>query len=277
MAKGIGLIGNFRGKVGNMVGYNLKDSNNKQTQGVRVYQPIVKNPKTYAQAEQRSKLAAVNATYRALKTVIDRGQESKAYGNKSRLAWLSGALKNFAGPYYVKGATMKFAALVPLTKGSLPSLAVSDNATRIVITAASVTAGTDLTTIGKVSAALKADYPWLKDGDQITLVAVGNGLTALSADVFSFLIDTTSTVATTQFEAAQGKINYDSANIGYCHAVIVSREGDNGEHLRSTSALSAYDGITELSPFTPEDKEESVRSYMGASSTTDWPEEPIQG
>ena len=81
MAKGIGLIGNFRGKVGNMVGYNLKDSNNKQTQGVRVYQPVVKNPKTYAQAEQRAKLSPINATYRALKPIIDRGQESKAYGN----------------------------------------------------------------------------------------------------------------------------------------------------------------------------------------------------
>lgn len=277
MAKGIGLIGNFRGKVGNMVGYNLKDSNNKQTQGVRVYQPIVKNPKTYAQAEQRAKLSAINATYRALKAVIDRGQETKAYGNKSRLAWLSGALKSFAGPYYVKGATVKFAALVPLTKGSLPSLTVSDNGTRIGITAASVTSSTDLTTIGKVSAALKADYPWLKDGDQITLVAVGNGLTALSADVFSFIIDTTSAVATSKFAAAQGKINYDSAITGYCHAVIVSREGDNGEHLRSTSALSADESVTEMSPFTPEDKEESVRSYMGASATTDWPEEKVQG
>ena len=93
MAKGIGLIGNFRGKVGNMVGYNLKDSNNKQTQGVRVYQPVVKNPKTYGQAEQRAKLAPINATYRALKAIIDRGQEGKAYGNKSRLAWLSAAMK----------------------------------------------------------------------------------------------------------------------------------------------------------------------------------------
>lgn len=276
MAKGIGLIGNFRGKVGNMVGYNLKDSNNKQTQGVRVYQPVVKNPKTYAQAEQRAKLAAINATYRTLKSVIDRGQESKAYGNKSRLAWLSGALKGFAGPYYVKGATVKFPALVPLTMGSLPSLSVSSNGTRIGIIATSVTTSTDLTTIGKVSTALKADYPWLKDGDQITLVAVGNGQTALTADVFSFLIDTTSAVATTLFSAAQGKINYDSAIVGYCHAVIVSREGNNGEHLRSTSTLSAAEEVTEMSPFTPEDKEESVRSYMGASSTTDWPEEPIQ-
>ena len=84
MAKGVGLIGNFKGKVGNTVGYSLKDSNNKQTQGIRVYQPVVRNPKTYAQAEQRMKLAPINATYRALKMIIDRGQEGLAYGNKSR-------------------------------------------------------------------------------------------------------------------------------------------------------------------------------------------------
>ena len=73
MAKGIGLIGNFKGKVGNTVGYKLTASNNGQTQGIRVYQPIVKNPKSAGQAEQRAKLLAVNATYRALKKVIDRG------------------------------------------------------------------------------------------------------------------------------------------------------------------------------------------------------------
>ena len=86
MAKGIGLIGNFRGKVGNMVGYNLKDSNNKQTQGVRVYQPCSKEPKTYGQAQQRAKLAPVNVTYRALKGIIDRGSRSQAHNNKSRMA-----------------------------------------------------------------------------------------------------------------------------------------------------------------------------------------------
>ena len=53
MAKAQGIIGNFKGKVGNMVGYQLTDSNNKQTQGIRIYQPNVKNPKTSAQAEQQ--------------------------------------------------------------------------------------------------------------------------------------------------------------------------------------------------------------------------------
>ena len=92
MAKGIGLVGNFKGKVGNMVGYKLSDSNTGNTQGIRVYQPIVRNPKTSAQAEQRAKLAPINATYRALKMVIDRGNESKPYGNASRIAWLKKAL-----------------------------------------------------------------------------------------------------------------------------------------------------------------------------------------
>ena len=75
MAKGTGLIGNFKGKVGNTVGYKLAASNNGQTQGIRVYQPIVKNPKSAGQAEQRAKLLAVNTTYRSLKMVSDRGNE----------------------------------------------------------------------------------------------------------------------------------------------------------------------------------------------------------
>ena len=106
MAKGIGLIGNFKGKVGNMVGYKLTDSNSGNTQGIRVYQPIVKNPKTAAQAEQRAKLAPINATYRALKMVIDRGNEGLPYGNKSRLAWLKQAFKAEHMPWIEKGSVV---------------------------------------------------------------------------------------------------------------------------------------------------------------------------
>lgn len=273
MAKGLGLIGNFRGKLGNAVGYQLKDSNNKQTQGVRVYQPVVKNPKTAGQAEQRARMAVINATYRALKSVIDRGQEGVAYGNKSRLRWLSDAMKSFNGAWYEKGALIGQPALVPISKGSLSPIPQELGDEEIHIFANGVTLNTDLTTIGKVSTALKTAHSFLKDGDQITIVMMGAIGGALSADVFSFEIDTTDDTATTLFTAGNNQIVVESANGFGCGAVILSREGESGQHLRSTAKIDVYDGLEASAPFNAAAKKAAIASYMTAGVSVDWPVE----
>lgn len=276
MAKGIGLIGNFRGKVGNMVGYNLKDSNNKQTQGVRVYQPVVKNPKTYAQAEQRAKLAPVNVTYRALKGIIDRGQESKRYGNKSRLAWLKDALKAFDGGWFEKGAVITAPALVPLTKGSLPNLfPVANTADNCVITFASAAAQAPAT-IGDLSTAIKANFPQVEDGDQITFVDIHSTANGIEVSVESIVIDTTSTASIpAAFTAATGSLTYapNGANMA-AGAIILSREGDAGQHLRSTTAIQQAKGY-DADLLADAAQEAATKSYMAGSTTSDWPEEKV--
>lgn len=276
MAKGIGLIGNFRGKVGNMVGYNLKDSNNKQTQGVRVYQPVVKNPKTYAQAQQRAKLAPVNVTYRALKGIIDRGQESKRYGNKSRLAWLKDALKSFDGGWFEKGAVITAPALVPLTKGSLPNLfPVANSADNCVITFATAAAQAPAT-IGDLSAAIKANFPQVEDGDQITFVDIHSTANGIEVSVESIVIDTTSTASIpAAFTAATGSLTYapNGANMA-AGAIILSREGDAGQHLRSTTAIQQAKGY-DADLLADAAQEAATKSYMAGSTTSDWPEEKV--
>ena len=281
MAKGIGLIGNFRGKVGNMVGYNLKDSNNKQTQGVRVYQPVVKNPKTYAQAEQRAKLAPINATYRMLKMIIDRGQENKAYGNKSRLAWLKQALKDFNGGWFEKGATILSPAGCQLTKGTLiiPMSYDYDKDEEGMAFSVDFT-GEAPATFGALSTALLATYPTLKAGDQITFGVIKGGSRAINCNPQSFIIDTASTVAlpsTIYFSESTLVLQTSGYGAGMGGFLILSREGDNGEHLRSNSSIVFRDYTTPMEWDTPEGKEKAVRSYMGATGTTDWPEEQIQG
>lgn len=278
MAKGIGLIGNFRGKVGNMVGYNLKDSNNKQTQGVRVYQPVVKNPKTAAQAEQRAKLAPINAVYRLLKPVIDRGQESKAYGNKSRLAWLRLAITGYQGMWTEKGKVMEYAPLLPLTKGSINNpLSIGERSGAISINVEGLTQSAT-PVLGTVSTAILAAYPSLKNGDQITLVGLGAGDSATEAAVVSFVIDTTSTEnMPAGFNTAADLLVYSTpAFVSYAIASIISREGTNGEHLRSSATLintTEYPGSAAQTTA----KAAAIKSYMAASGTTDWPEEKIQG
>lgn len=278
MAKGIGLIGNFRGKVGNMVGYNLKDSNNKQTQGVRVYQPIVKNPKTYAQAEQRAKLAPINALYRALKPIIDRGQEGKAYGNKSRLAWLKQALRYFSTPWIEKGGSVVTPPLVPITHGSLaPVGAVIPTTGKVMLEFNELTSAP--TTIGALSTALLDYYSQLQNGDQITFVMVLKNLSgALVSEIISIVVDTASASAIPEgLRATTSSLEWTEADgNAMAAAIILSREGSNGEHLRSSATLikgSEYDDSKD----TDAAKEAAIRSYMTGGSNTDWAEESLQG
>lgn len=277
MAKGIGLVGNFKGKVGNMVGYKLTDSNNGASQGIRVYQPVVKNPKTAAQAEQRAKLAPINATYRALKMIIDRGNEGLPYGNKSRLAWLKGAFKAENMPWIEKGKLVTTAVGCQLTKGSLGSLSYNQGEDNLQIMCPDLVEGTSLATVGALSTALLAGYPFLKAGDQITVIQVANTETGLFPQVVSFVLDTTSNVAISGFTAAAAQITYESESGAGIGSVIVSREGENGQHLRSTEMLAINDALLDVAPYDSTSKTAAVKSYMSSAAVnSDWAEEAIQ-
>lgn len=277
MAKGIGLIGNFKGKVGNMVGYKLSDSNSGNSQGIRVYQPIVRNPKTSAQAEQRAKLAPINATYRALKMIIDRGNEGLPYGNKSRLAWLKQAFKAEGMPWFVKGVQPTFPVVCPLTKGSLPGLNYSVDEGTIGIVVPGLTDATAVATVAAVSAALMAGYSTLKEGDQITIVAVQGQNSGMVTNVFSFVLSTTDTSALSGFTAGADVLTYSCPIDNQFGSIIVSREGANGEHLRSTTNLKSMADSMEFAPYDDTSKEAAIESYMNsASANSDWAEESIQ-
>ena len=277
MAKGIGLIGNFSGKVGNTVGYQLSASNNGQTQGVRVYQPNVKNPKTAAQAEQRAKLAPINATYRALKSIIDRGNEGLPYGNKSRLAWLKQAFKAGNMPWFEKGTIPNYPVACQLTKGSLNGFKYTNRNGILNIPCSGVETETDISTIGKLSTAILAGVPNTMAGDQVTVVIMLHDSGQLQVTVRSFVIDTTSADAQDLFipESNSLEIDYDSEAVFY--AVILSREGNNGEHLRSTSSLLGYATLYAAAPYDATSKTAAIKSYMTqAGAEGDWAEESLQ-
>ena len=276
MAKALGLIGNFKGKLGNTVGYSLKDSNNKQTQGVRVYQPVVRNPKTYAQAEQRCKLAPINATYRVLKMVIDRGQEGKAYGNKSRLAWLKNALTEFEGANFVKGAVCNLPALVQISKGSIANpVSTTDGWDGI---AYNLSYGEEAIphNVGEMSQGVLAMNPSLHEGDQITFVQVLDMDGVMSASVQSIVLDTTSTESIPSFITATNRAMTFMPNANRClaGAAIISRMSSSGEHLRSTEKLAIYDKAR--SKFEAAvSLAEAAQSYMAVGANTDWAEESL--
>lgn len=275
MAKGLGIIGNFSGKVGNMVGYNLKDSNNKQTQGIRAYQPVVRNPKSAAQAEQRAKLAPINAIYRRLKGIIDRGQEGIAYGNKSRLAFLSDAMRGFGGAWLEKGDTRVLPIVTPITKGSLAGIQTTIVNNGNVEVSIGIGAAENVTTIGALTVAILAANSFLKEGDQIT-VLYGDKNTV---SVRSIVLDSASTAALSNITLDSERIeftfgeNFESES-GFGTAIL-SREGDNGEHLRSTAILKKDDDFVTGDYYNETGKAAAIESYMSQGANTDWPQEQL--
>ena len=277
MGKSVGFIGNFKGKLGNAVGYKISQSNSGTNQGVRVYQPNIKNPKSAAQAEQRAKYAPIFATYRALKMIIDRGNESKPYGNASRIAWLKKAFRAEHMPWYPKGTNPVIPVCCQLTFGSLQSIVYEETGDYIQINCESVNDVVDIHTMGEVSQYLLDGYSWLHKGDQITLISTSWQDSNMYANIYSFIIEPNSDEITEDWSAQVNSLEFNRFGSDEPVAVVVSREGKNGEHLRSNCYLKLQNSWYNQAPFNDESKQSAIASYMATdSANADWAEESIQ-
>ncbi len=275
MAKGTGIYGNFNGKIGNTVGFKIAQSRNRQNQGVRIYQPSVGNPKTAAQAEQRARVAAVQATYTMLRNIIDRGNERQPYGYASRVAWLRQAYRSEIFPWFPKGARIAAPVICQLTFGSLDNIDWYTGEDAIYISAPDIPQGEHLGDIGGVSKWIKQYNPFLKDGDQLTFITIGWDDTTMITDIFSFILDETSGESVNRFFIGRDHIVYESPRINGLASVIVSREGHRGKHLRSSSYIKAYDGIQNQPPYNAASKAAAIASYQNAgAANSDWSEDP---
>lgn len=277
MAKGIGLIGSFNGKVGNMVGYSLKDSNNKQTQGVRVHQPVVKNPKTYAQAVQRAKYIPIMELGKRLKLFIQRGNQYLPYGVKSKNAWLKKIMSGYTGPWLTRDQNKLLPPLAQISKGSLPDPFKVNNQWSHMNILFNHTVETLPTTLGELSSVLLVGYSDLKAGDQLTIIACYQGQSTYSVFDYSFVIDENNNEPIPNSLTMFNTYLQVSMEIGQFLAgcVIMSRQGNNGAHIRSNASLlpSKFYPTSYLNDAA---KQAAAESYMDGSVNSDWAEESIQ-
>ena len=277
MGKSVGFIGNFKGKLGNAVGYKVSQSNSGTNQGVRVYQPNIKNPKSAAQAEQRAKYAPIFATYNAFKSVIDRGNESKPYGNASRIAWLKKAFRAELIPWYTRGSVIKFPVVCQLTQGTLPSMSYEFSPDYFVIKVPTTDRIVGDLTIGQVSACLMAEYSWLKLGDQVTLAISRINIQPIASKVVSFIIDPTNTTAFPNVHWIFGDLCFSGYGDADTGVVVVSRQGSHGEHLRSSETITMFRDNFDNPIWSEDSKQAAIASYMATdSANADWAEESIQ-
>lgn len=240
-----------RGKLGDAVGYNVSNSNTKERQGWRIYQPVVKNPQTQGQLWQRIKLAAVNNQYRAVKEIIQRGFEGQEYGDPSRRAWLSMALgSQFDGPWLNKGE-MTAAPLrdIPLTVGSLPEITVTYDTEDEYLTTNIPADGNAPETIAELSELFfAAGY---REGDQLTIVQcmkpAARTFSWFTKAIYLSASDTRS-LSSVGLQADQDNSSprllcdlfisdpIATSSSVFAVAYTISRDGD-GSHLRSTSRI----------------------------------------
>lgn len=163
--------GNKKGKVGSSIFYTIKNSNNKVTQGERIYQPNVTNPQSESQRAQRMKMTPASNFYRALSGILDHSWEGVKYGAMSRQFFLQLAMGKTQDvfPYLLKGENMFVPGPYPVSRGSLSSIDWKLGNGLIVLTC-STTNSDD--TWGFYSRNLIRANSFLHDGDQLTFIVV---------------------------------------------------------------------------------------------------------
>ena len=116
MAKSSSFFGLRRGSTKSLT-FQVVDG--KQVTKDRV--TYVKNPRSYAQATQRSKMAAVADAYRALSSICDHSFESVAYGPASRRQFMSLNLARAIKPE-PKGFSLPIGVGLQVSKGTLADI-----------------------------------------------------------------------------------------------------------------------------------------------------------
>lgn len=226
MGKATGIGSQFRGKVGNVIGYLSKNRAGRYEQTVKGYQPVVANPQTYAQALARVPVGPVQRVCSALLTIVQRGFEGIAYGDPSKNEFLSYNLKNFRGPFMVKGAVAVPPGPMLISKGSLSPITVRNfpgGSTAIeVVFNLNCTLSNANPTKGSLAANLLRNNTTLVPGEQLTFVTVRLLDEQYHYDFESIILDANDT-------------SYPQGILGYI-------SNDNGS-LEISPEMSGFDGV----------------------------------
>lgn len=226
MGKATGIGSQFRGKVGNVIGYLSKNRAGRYEQTVKGYQPVVTNPQTYAQALARVPVGPVQRLCSALLTIVQRGFEGVAYGDPSKNEFLSYNLKNFRGPFMVKGAVAVPPGPMLISKGSLSPITVRNfpgGSTAIeVVFNLNCTLSNANPTKGSLAANLLRNNTTLVPGEQMTFVTVR-------------LLDE-------QYHYDFESIILDANDTSYPQGILRYISNDNGS-LEISPEMSGFDGV----------------------------------
>lgn len=287
MAKG-SAMGLWKGKKGSSVFYKIWNTNNKEVQGIREYQPNVRNPQTDYQVDQRMKMLPAQLVKGALRNIVSRSFQGIPYGSKSRLEFLKYALRADVVPFLPKGWTDPVPGSYLISRGTLPPIGVTFAET---IPGFLTNIAYDLQefdTIGEFSAEILGKNPQFMPGDQLTFVVCNywtEYLVKFGWAYFSVILDESNTDPIDTIRGmrqfvigTEGQHLYISgeADNACAAGIIHSRLGSDGLYLRSNCELVlAESGWNDEfdSYFTAAAAGIARRSYQKQTTTRleDWP------
>ena len=284
-------MGLWKGKKGSSVFYKIWNSNNKEKQGIREYQPEVRNPQTDYQADQRMKMLPAQLIKGALRDIVSRSFQGIAYGSKSRLEFMKYALRAETYPYPPKGFTEPVPGEYLISRGTIQQVGCAYNSVNEDFTTTLIfTISMDDITVAAFSTEILTRNNFLKEGDQLTFVGCFYGPTAEANPFYnwaywSMVLDTQngervgdlkgSDTVLIGLDSDVNRITLSSAVDNICAAgVIVSRQGEDGLYLRSNCTL-AIDEQTLAIWFAEETRAGTRASYQTGQTRSfyDWPVE----
>lgn len=282
MGRATGISSQFRGKVGNVIGYLTKNRAGRYEQSVKAYQPVVANPQSFAQALSRVPVGPVQRICSALLTIIQRGFEGVSYGDASKSEFLSYNLRYFRGPYLEKSYPYVVPGPVLLTRGSLNNVNILRiNSDSFVCSLELPRNFSETSNIGELSAALLSYNLWLMQGEQLTFVYVLKHLDEYNYQFFSLNVNPNDTRSLTNYSFFKDN-NFNSLQVYLLSqpldteivaaAVIRSQPYGSTSFRRSTTFLT-------LSPNYPmynteDDVRRAVASYRDGETPEDWEDDP---
>ena len=285
MGKATGIGSQARGKIGNAIYYLTKNRAGRYEQTVKGYQPVVANPQTYAQALARVPVGPTQRICSALLPIVQRGFEGIAYGEASKSEFLSYNLKNFRGPFMVRGSVEVPPGPMLIAKGSLQNVAVTRfaGAAELYLIATNLKCAVlvENYTIGHISQELLTKNVFLSPGEQITIVLVHFLNGEYNYRFFSFILDVSSTQPFPDEYEMGGDINgffsvWQSGTSefgGVCAAAIVRSQPFGATSFRRSTTY------IELNPdyYLYNDEEAvqaAVASYRDGETPEDWEDDP---
>lgn len=284
MAKSSSFFGLRRGSTKSLT-FQVVDG--KQVTKDRVTD--VKNPRSYAQATQRSKMAAVADAYRALSSICDHSFESVAYGPASRRQFMS---LNLARPIKPepKGFVLPIGVGLQVSKGTLGGLEGVDGF-ELFPTKQGVTGSYPLDAAW-INLVL-AQSPNLQAGDELTFISCaldqvfmtnvnGTMMPSIKYAIASIVLDPTSAInAKWTYDAAHSRLVHSSGfsmevggstwdvadSLIIASGIIVSRYAES-KWRRSTCVLNEMGDMAD-SGYTDAYFDECIASYMDAPSSAE--------
>lgn len=263
MAKGNLFLGTAARSVGDVVMYRREGS---QVSRVRVRK--IANPRTDAQSLQRAAFSPVAKFFSPLAVVLERAWEGVSK-SKSYSEFLKENVKRArVNGWLLPKGTGFFPLPYQLTKGTLPALPISKNASGtsfIIFDGADIPA--TAATIGAVSTILVGQG--YQNGDVFTLIAVSKDANGnYIPGSMQFTIDTTSTAEMSTVNTALAQVNVDENTFyigstygqGCVAACAMIARFENEKWRRSTQEMLVVDSLmTEIS--TDAYKAAAVASY----------------